>query len=72
MKKLTLAEWYSGTDQYNNAEESFEFLTGLLEGGNKIHLGDCTNDSCPCDLCVLETILVEYREYYVNKENKNE
>ena len=39
---------------------------------NEFHLGDCTKSSCPCNLCVLESILVEYREYYFKKETSNE
>jgi hypothetical protein len=28
------------------------------------HLGDCTKDPCPCTLCVTETLLRDYREYF--------
>ena len=27
------------------------------------HYGNCTRHSCPCDLCMLEMALREYREY---------
>jgi predicted phosphodiesterase len=33
-----------------------------------IHCGDCTSDSCPCELCHLESVLSEYRKYYLKKE----
>lgn len=30
---------------------------------NERHQGDCTNESNPCPLCSIETLLREYREY---------
>ena len=69
-EKLRLMEWYAKEDD-GNIEEATEFILGLLDK-NSLHLGDCTNHSCLCELCVLETILQSYREYCFDKEITNE
>lgn len=37
-----------------------------------IHIGDCTKHSHPCDLCLLEYFLKEYKEYSLNEGNWRE
>jgi len=66
--KYNLFEWYDR--EYDDIIANVRlFIRSLLEDKKPIHSGDCTKDSCPCVLCNLESILSEYREYYL-KENK--
>jgi hypothetical protein len=34
-----------------------------------IHCGDCINLSAPCPICIYETMLADYYEYYFNETN---
>jgi hypothetical protein len=57
MEKMTFS-------QYCN--DVFKYRADLVierRGFNIYHYGDCTNQSCPCDLCMLERALKEYRKY---------
>lgn len=65
--KLTLFEWYATEGEFNSPEEAQEALNESLNSGKAIHCGDCTSDSCPCELCHLESVLSEYRKYYLKK-----
>lgn len=60
--KLDFLEWLA-KDQETSLEWAREFINEIFNG-KVIHLGDCTQDSCPCGLCTLERLLDDYREYY--------
>ena len=73
----TFVEWLAACDSkdFNNidpeelqwAEQYIkEVFQSILDNG--IHYGDCTNQSCPCELCHLESELTDYREYTFNTE----
>jgi hypothetical protein len=47
------------------AEELVEDYPRLLNAG---HHGDCTKSAISCNLCVLESLLTDYRKYYFNEE----
>jgi len=53
---------------YDNGSDEWtdEFLK-ILSDKNQVHYGDCTNAPCACNLCVIERLLVEYREYFFKK-----
>jgi hypothetical protein len=63
------------SDDFDIIEESW------LEWANKFissipnvlmtdyHGGDCTKMPAPCPICVYETLLTDYREYYFDEEN---
>lgn len=57
--------------EYNAADVLWadQFVKGLIEA--PYHKGDCTRESQPCSLCVLETLLEEYHEY-CKKQNQFE
>ncbi|MCK9446539.1 SH3 beta-barrel fold-containing protein [bacterium] len=47
------------------------FVQSIIDNLDKeVHKGDCTNDNYPCNLCVLEGMLIEYRRYVFNINNK--
>lgn len=65
---------YNGKDfdDLNNANFKFaDYILNTIENDKK-HDGDCTNQSSPCELCMLETLLKEYHEYYFNEEKWRE
>jgi hypothetical protein len=71
--KLTFPEFialYDSEEKENpNPDWAAHWRTQLPNMiSSNIHMGDCTRQSCPCNLCMLETWLREYREYYFNKE----
>lgn len=70
--KLTLYEWYNKEwGEGDSLEQSTaNFNEMLINDSNHIHSGDCTQDSCPCELCMLEGFLEEYREYYLKEKIK--
>lgn len=35
---------------------------------NEVHHGDCTKSAISCNLCVLESLLEDYRNYFFNEE----
>lgn len=45
----------------NGAWSPYRFL-------EPVHDGDCTNCPYTCNLCCLESLLREYREYYFSKD----
>ena len=47
-----LQHWYSIVKEF------------LVSDSIEKHFGDCTKNPCPCQLCTLETLLKEYKEYY--------
>ena len=56
----------------NNFEEpaSKEWADSWFNSiNNDIHNGDCTNHPYTCNICLLESFLNEYAEYYFNYEN---
>jgi hypothetical protein len=71
MSKLTFKEWLASQETEDGSIE-----TGWLDYWNKVlptlvsdemtrrHNGDCTKESNPCGLCMLERLLSEYREYF--------
>jgi len=45
-----------------------KYIPLMLESNNYVHNGDCTNQPCPCTLCLLEDWLSNYKKYYLNSE----
>ena len=39
----------------------------LIGESGEGHFGDCTNAPCTCRLCLVETWLKEYKEYFFEK-----
>lgn len=55
-------------DKIEWARNFIHSITNNIE--NEVHLGDCTNEIHPCNLCVLESMLSEYRKYiFENKKH---
>ena len=74
----TFVEWLAACDSkdfnnYDKLEYTFaidfiqQIMNDILINGG-IHYGDCTNQSCPCDMCILESKLTDYREYVFDTE----
>jgi hypothetical protein len=72
MKKYNFIEFLCAleSDDFDNPDYSWkEFYIKFLKQypdlliNDGIHHGDCTKVSCPCDLCVLETLLKEFYQY---------
>lgn len=63
--KLDFFEWLA-KNQETSLEWAREFINEIFNG-KVIHLGDCTQHPCPCELCILEGLLEDYREYYFKK-----
>jgi hypothetical protein len=73
--KYTLVEFIAAleSEDFDDIDETWigwgkEFLSHLTSDNLGEHHGDCTNDPAPCYLCVVENMLKNYREYYINEE----
>lgn len=67
-EKLNFIEWVAEHEEMGKGE-SAKFIASIFEwietdGG--VHKGDCTKEPQPCGLCVLESLLSDYREYRFN------
>jgi len=78
MKKYTFVEFTAAQEgrNFNIIEaENLEWATGFIESmstsANLVHHGDCTKENISCPLCVYETLLREYREYYFEEGDWN-
>lgn len=58
---LNIYEYIALTEE-TNVEWATQYWNGLITSQTK-HQGDCTNHSSPCSLCLMESILVEYRQF---------
>ena len=74
-RKYTFVEFVAALecDDFDVLEESWlkwakEFVSHLNTDEVGVHYGDCTNQPISCYLCVIETLLKDYREYYFNEE----
>jgi hypothetical protein len=74
-KKYTFVEFVAAweSDDFDDIEPSWlRWAEHLIENYGKLlnahHLGDCTKTPISCNLCVLESLLTDYREYYFNEE----
>ena len=65
-KKLTFVEWLAKEHYVGNIEYAKGVLRAIMDDiiRDGIHKGDCTNESEPCLLCTLETMLSEYHKYF--------
>lgn len=60
-KELSFLDWVAETID-SSKEYPKEYIEKILET-DLTHDGDCTDKCYACHLCVLETLLTEYREY---------
>ena len=74
-RKMTFIEFmaYQDSDGY---EIDNSWLNHWKEWIPKVilsdkHKGDCTDFSCSCEFCVVETYLKEYKEYFFEKRITN-
>lgn len=69
--KLSFRQWlakensWDGDFDYSDVEYCNKLISKLIEADS--HFGYCTQDPCPCSLCLLERLLKEYREYTFSK-----
>lgn len=61
---LGLAQWLAEKEGIT-AQEAEKFLTDCIK--SNVHYGDCTKQSQPCSLCVLEELLKDYYQYCFEK-----
>jgi hypothetical protein len=64
MPLITIYE-YLAQQENSTTEWAKEFVQGLAM--SPVHSGDCTKEIHSCNLCTLEDLLVEYREYVFGK-----
>lgn len=74
-RKYTFVEFIAALDcdDFDVLEDSWvkwaeQFVTHLNSPDSNYHHGDCTKQPVSCYLCVMETLLKDYREYYFNEE----
>jgi len=74
-KKYTFVEFVAALDSedFDNIEPSWlRWAENLVENYGKLlnahHYGDCIKVPISCNFCVLESLLVDYREYCFNEE----
>jgi hypothetical protein len=58
--KYSFAEWLA-SEQGESVGWCEDFISDLAASGK--HKGDCTKESQPCSLCLLELLLEDYRKY---------
>lgn len=68
---INFPEWFYMMYGLRSIQEAEDELKWMLSGNNWKHAGDCTNENHTCQLCLLETLLSEYYEYF-KKEKVNE
>lgn len=67
-----LIEYIAATESKNfdNIDEGMiEWAENFVKSFNNVwlnetHKGDCTNEIQPCNFCVFEGLLTEYRQYF--------
>ena len=75
-KKLTFFEWYDEQERLEGEAPSTEWAEKSAKNtawksyrtGEAVHDGDCTNCPYSCSLCWLTDSLIEYRDYFFDKE----
>lgn len=74
-KKYTFIEFIAAldSDDFDNIDPNWlKWAEGLIDKYPKMlnagHAGDCTKMPISCNLCVLESLLSDYREYFFNEE----
>ena len=68
-KKYNLFEWYARTYDDTTGHARM-YIRSLLDVKYPVHVGQCTQDPCSCDLCILEGLLTQYAAYYLKESNK--
>ena len=58
--KMNFYEWLSN-EHGETVGWCEDFVVGLI--ASNTHKGDCTKESQPCNLCLLESFLEDYRKY---------
>jgi len=61
----SLIEWHADQEKMD-VEEAKQFIQTLMNLiiTEPYHEGDCTSQSRPCNMCVLEIILSDYYKYF--------
>lgn len=80
MKKYTFAEFIGAIedDDFDNpSEDNLEWARQFVDAfpqvmKTEVHFGDCTKAPVACNICIYETLLSDYREYYFNEEKWRE
>ena len=75
-KKYTFAEFIGaieGDDFDNPSEDNLAWGRQFVDAfpqvmKTDIHFGDCTKEPVTCNICIYQTLLEDYREYYFNEE----
>lgn len=68
---MNFAEWFYATHGLSKLQDAEDELKWMLTVNDWSHRGDCTKENYTCQLCLLETLLSEYYEYF-KKEKANE
>lgn len=74
MKKYNFVEFVAACESKNFdiIEDSWlewakQFLKGYESIWVEVHSGDCTKSSHTCSLCLLQTLLADFKEYTFNE-----
>lgn len=76
MNKYTFVEFVAALESkdFDKIDEAWlvwanKFMNDQKEVFKKcIHAGDCTKQSHTCGLCLIETLLADYKRYYFQEE----
>jgi len=74
--KLNFFDWYEAKEKLPHEEHDTEWIEDFARNGawksyrdgTSIHDGDCLKRPYTCSLCELTDALVEYRDYYLDRE----
>jgi hypothetical protein len=76
--KLSFFDWYEREEcrEGETPDPETKWIRGFAQQtawrsyrrGEATHDGDCTNMPYACSLCALTDLLIEYRDYYFDKE----
>jgi len=80
MSKLSFFEWIAEQHRHNGEAPSTTWIENYAkktawesyQNKQPMHDGDCVNRPYSCDLCILEDLLREYREYALGVEVEDE
>lgn len=61
--KMDFAEFIASMPHNGTSQHWRNVLPIMFEEDDFRHNGDCTGVSCSCNLCLIERLLSEYREY---------
>ena len=74
MKKYTFREYIAAVEgadfdvlEEEELKSADDFLNSFSDVFKSVHRGDCTSESMPCGLCVLEILLSDYRKYFFDE-----